>query len=99
MHFRAYSSHPSPYRADYRCDMRDHAFHLQLAGRLRRRRKELGLKQVDLADLAGCSTRFVHAAEAGKPTLRLDKLLELLAVLGLQLQVEPIEREARARQP
>jgi hypothetical protein len=29
---------------------------------------------VSLAELAGCSTRFVHTVEAGKETLRLDKL-------------------------
>ncbi|MFN3242681.1 MAG: type II toxin-antitoxin system Y4mF family antitoxin [Planctomycetota bacterium] len=69
--------------------MHDHAFPQSLGERLRQRRAELGLKQVDLAELAGCSTRFVHAAEAGKPTLRLDKLLQLLDVLGLRLVVEP----------
>ena len=38
-----------------------------------------------VAELAGCSTRFVHTVEAGKDTLRLDKLIELLAALGLGL--------------
>ena len=45
----------------------------------------LGLRQDELAELAGCSTRFVHTVEAGKDTLRLDKLIELLAALGLGL--------------
>lgn len=49
----------------------------------RARRVELGLKQVELAELARCSTRFVHMVEAGKATVRFDKLLDLLAVLGL----------------
>jgi len=47
----------------------------------------LGLRQAELAELAGCSTRFVHTVEAGKETLRLDKLVELLAALGLGLVV------------
>ncbi len=68
--------------------MHDHAFHKALAAALRARRAELGLNQVDVADLAGCSTRFVHAAEAGKETLRLDKLLTVLGVLGLRLSVD-----------
>lgn len=71
--------------------MRDRAFLSNLSQQLHDRRISLGLKQVDVAELAGCSTRFVHTAEAGKATVRLDKLLDLLAVLGLRLQLEPIE--------
>ena len=41
----------------------------------------------ELAELAGCSTRFVHMVEAGKATVRLDKVLDLLEVLGLELRV------------
>jgi y4mF family transcriptional regulator len=51
------------------------------------RRDELGLRQEELADLAGCSTRFVHAVETGKPSVQLDKLLSLLATLGLHLEI------------
>lgn len=51
------------------------------------RRQRLGLRQDELAELAGCSTRLVHTVEAGKETLRLDKLIELLAALGLGLVV------------
>jgi y4mF family transcriptional regulator len=60
-----------------------------LAAVVTRRRKELGLLQADLADLAGCSDRFVHTVEHGKQTLRLDKLLDVLEVLGLGLLVAP----------
>ncbi len=56
---------------------------------VRRRRKELGLRQTELADLAGCSPRFVHTVEQEKPSLRLDKVLDLLEVLGLDLLVVP----------
>jgi transcriptional regulator with XRE-family HTH domain len=45
------------------------------------------LTQADAADLAGCSPRFVRAVESGKSTLRIDKLLDLLEVLGLDLVV------------
>lgn len=58
-----------------------------LAGPVRERRKALGLTQDDLADLAGCSPRFVRALEAGKATVRMDKVLDVLAVLGLEFEV------------
>ena len=59
------------------------------ADELRRRRLELGLRQGELAALAGVSTRFVHTLEQGKPTLRLDKVLAVLGQLGLDLALEP----------
>jgi len=58
-----------------------------LGAAVRRRREELGLNQVELAELAAVSTRFVHTLEAGKPTVRLDKVLDVLRVLGLELRV------------
>ena len=61
----------------------------RLAEAVRQRRTELGLRQADLAQLAGCSRRFVHTLEQGKSTLRLDKLLDVLEVLGLGLSVVP----------
>jgi HTH-type transcriptional regulator / antitoxin HipB len=56
---------------------------------IRRRRLQLGLRQDELAALAGVSTRFVHTLEQGKPTLRLDKILAVLGQLGLDLVLEP----------
>lgn len=50
-------------------------------------RKELGLRQAELADLAGVSERFIRDAEKGKTTLRLDKVIDVLSVLGLELNV------------
>jgi y4mF family transcriptional regulator len=58
-----------------------------LARAIRARRKTLRLTQVDLSRLAGCGPDFVYDLEAGKPTLRLDKLLDVLSVLGLELVV------------
>ncbi len=59
----------------------------RLADAVRRRRVDLGLRQEEVADLADCSERFVHSVEAGKITIRLDKLLDVLDVLGLTLEV------------
>lgn len=53
------------------------------------RRRALGLRQEDLADLGGVSHRFVQSLEAGKPTVRLDKLEAVLHALGLRLEVVP----------
>jgi len=54
---------------------------------VRARREALGLRQSELADLAGCSARFVHTLEGGKGTVRLDKVLDVLEVLGLSLEL------------
>ncbi|NUT37194.1 MAG: helix-turn-helix transcriptional regulator [Hamadaea sp.] len=59
----------------------------QLAAVIRSRRASLGLRQDQLAELANCSTRFVHVIESGKETVRFDKLLDVLEVLGLSLEV------------
>lgn len=74
----------------YTPSMHDRADHPTFwADELRRRRLELGLRQDELAALAGVSTRFVHTLEQGKPTLRLDKVLAVLGQLGLDLALEP----------
>jgi HTH-type transcriptional regulator/antitoxin HipB len=52
-----------------------------------KRRRQLSLTQEELGELAGCSTRFVHTVENGKPSIRLNKLLEVLDVLGLAMNI------------
>jgi HTH-type transcriptional regulator/antitoxin HipB len=66
---------------------------------VRRRRHEVGLRQVELAELAGCSQRFVHTVEQGKASLRLDKLLAVLEVLGLGLAVVPGRGTVETQRP
>lgn len=60
----------------------------RLAQQLRERRTALGLGQQELADLSGTSVRFIRNLEHGKTTVRVDKLLAILEVLGLDLQVD-----------
>jgi HTH-type transcriptional regulator / antitoxin HipB len=55
---------------------------------IRARRKALRLTQIDLSKLAGCGPDFVYDVEIGKTSLRLDKLLDVLGVLGLELVVD-----------
>ncbi len=57
---------------------------------VRRARKAAGLRQDDLAGLAGVGTRFLVELEAGKPTMRLDKVLAVLAVLGITLRLDGV---------
>lgn len=57
--------------------------------RIRHRRLDLGLRQDELAALAGVSPRFVHTLEQSKPSVRLDKLLAVLGQLGLDLVLDP----------
>lgn len=61
---------------------------MTLGDDVRARRRDLRLLQVDVADMAGVSERFVREVEHGKPTLRLDKLAAVLHVLGLELRAE-----------
>jgi len=71
----------------------------EFARALRSRRRDLGVTQGELADLAGCSERFVHMLEQGKETVRLDKVLDVLGVLGLGLSLELGHGEVRVVLP
>ncbi|HUV58269.1 MAG TPA: helix-turn-helix domain-containing protein [Acidimicrobiales bacterium] len=55
---------------------------------VRRRRRELHLNQEEVADLAGVSPSLVRFIEHNKPTLRLDKVANVLNVLGLEIVVK-----------
>jgi y4mF family transcriptional regulator len=57
------------------------------ASAVRRRRRHLGLRQDELADLAGVSERFVYALESGKRSVQLDKVVAVLSALGLHLEL------------
>lgn len=59
----------------------------ELGAAVAKRRRELGLGQDALAELAQVSPRFIGALEHGKPTARLDKIQAVLDVLGLEIDV------------
>lgn len=59
----------------------------QLGQMLRTARKQLGLTQSQLALAAGVGLRFIVDLEAGKPTLRLENVLRVIAVLGGELNL------------
>lgn len=57
----------------------------QLGALARRHRKAARLTQFDLARLAGVGKSAVYDIERGKPTVRLETLLRVLAVLNIRL--------------
>ena len=78
---------------EFRGDTHKRTGHSSLATVVVERRKVLGLRQEDLADLAEVSLRFVQLVEAGKPSVRLDKVEALLSALGLRLTAVPDRRD------
>ena len=58
---------------------------------IRRIRKEHGLTQEDLALRSGVGLNFVRQLEQGKPTLRMDKVNQVLALFGYELA--PVRKE------
>ena len=59
-----------------------------LGAAVRQQRQHLGLKQDDVAGLGNTGTRFVGDLENGKPTIQLQKALDLLELLGLEVVVQ-----------
>ena len=56
-----------------------------LSTKLKSLRKEYGLTQDDLALKCGVGLIFVRQLEQGKPTLRMDKVNQVLAMFGNEL--------------
>lgn len=65
---------------------------MEIATVLRNRRKDLGLTQAEAAALANVSPRFVYDLERGKPTVALDKVIQLAEALGVELKPQVIKR-------
>jgi len=55
--------------------------------RVRERRRDLGLSQLDLAAIASVSQKFLSDLENGKPTVRLDAVDRVLRAVGLRVEV------------
>ncbi len=60
---------------------------MDLAKHITEMRKAAGLTQVELAKRSGVGLRFVRELERGKPTVRLDKVNQVLALFGCELGV------------
>ncbi|MBI5216964.1 MAG: helix-turn-helix transcriptional regulator [Ignavibacteriae bacterium] len=55
---------------------------------IKRRRKELGITQPHLAELANISTNTLYKLERGQGNPSLDVLNKLAEVLGMELKLE-----------
>lgn len=62
-----------------------------LSATLKKLRKEHGLTQEALAMKSGVGLNFVRQLEQGKPTLRMDKVNQVLAMFGYELA--PVRKE------
>jgi y4mF family transcriptional regulator len=60
---------------------------MKIAAFVKGKRKNLGLTQIILAEKAGVGLRFVRDLEQGKPTLRLDKVNQVLDLFGSEVGV------------
>ncbi len=54
---------------------------------VRRQRKQLALNQLDVAGLGNTGNRFIVELERGKPTVQLQKVLQVMDLLGLEMVV------------
>ena len=61
----------------------------QLSLTVKQLRKEYGLTQEDLAMKSGVGLNFVRNLEQGKPTLRMDKVNQLLDLFNYELTATP----------
>lgn len=66
-----------------RCDSTAHMGML-----IKKRRKQIGLTQKELATKVGCGARLITEVEAGKSTAQFGKVLEVLKALNLRIAVD-----------
>ncbi|MCZ2203684.1 type II toxin-antitoxin system Y4mF family antitoxin [Bartonella sp. A5(2022)] len=55
---------------------------------VRNARKEQGLTQEQLAVASGVGVRFIRDLERGKESCQIGKILHVLAMLGLDIQID-----------
>lgn len=66
-----------------------------IAVTVRQRRQQLGYTQPVLAARAGVGLRFLKELEQGKPSLRVDKVNQVLYLFGMELRPCTVEPERR----
>ncbi len=62
---------------------------------IRIQRKGAGLTQEELATRSGVGSRFLKELELGKPTLRMDKVQQVLQFFGHELVASPLPEDRR----
>ncbi|MGW8121896.1 helix-turn-helix transcriptional regulator [Roseivirga echinicomitans] len=67
-----------------------------LSSFVKEKRKHAGLNQEDLSYAAGVGLRFVRDLEQGKPTLRMDKVNQVLNLFGHELGPVEMKRDEKS---
>jgi HTH-type transcriptional regulator / antitoxin HipB len=62
---------------------------LDVGQMVKRQRNDMNLRQLDVAGLANTGNRMIVDVENGKPTVQLQKVLDLLDILGLEVLIQP----------
>lgn len=62
---------------------------MNLIAFVKERRKSANLTQPELAEKAGVGLRFIRELEQGKPSLRLDKVNQVLQLFGYEVGAIP----------
>lgn len=55
---------------------------------IQKRRQALSLKQEDLSEMSGITTKTIYSVENGKGNPSIDTIQKLLEILGLEISVE-----------
>ncbi len=59
----------------------------ELGKQIKYRREKLGYTQAYISDYTGLSVSFISEVENGKETAQLNKVLELIQILGMDLEI------------
>ncbi|XAH23830.1 helix-turn-helix domain-containing protein [Xylophilus sp. GW821-FHT01B05] len=62
---------------------------IDLGALVRAQRRQQALTQQEVAGLGNTGNRFIVELERGKPTVQLQKVLDLIDLLGLELVLRP----------
>ena len=65
---------------------------MKICAAIRQLRKKAGLTQVELAQRVGVGLRFIRELERGKPTVRMDKVAQVLEFFGYHIEAVRNER-------
>jgi len=60
----------------------------QVGAAIRKKRRDIGMRQAELAALAGVGVRFLSELENGKSSAEIGKVLQVLHRLGLDLLIQ-----------
>jgi len=66
----------------------NHPYAVTLGLAIEAERKKRHLTQTQLAEISNSSINFISQVESGKATAQIGKVMDVLKVLGLQLNIE-----------